>query len=187
VRCASDDGLAVTVGLMLAIDSERVASLAELAVGIVGEPVSSFCGQSPFKSAKLLLSDQGCRMCCCTLFLSFVLCDSSALFSLLCSKEVHAKNLLLQGWGKTTPVSRSGSVRAGRDPCALPRAQWRGNSRPYRHHCSRRARCVCEVVDGDHCALRCAEAFQERRGAPFLGLRVRLEHVDDGSRGGGVV
>jgi hypothetical protein len=60
----------------------------------VRAPRRPSAASSPFKSAKLLLSDQGCRMCCCTFFLSFVLCDSSALFSFLCSKEVHAKILL---------------------------------------------------------------------------------------------
>jgi hypothetical protein len=41
------------------------------------------------------VSDQGCRMCCCTFILSFVLCDSS----LLCLKEVHARILLFARMG----------------------------------------------------------------------------------------
>jgi hypothetical protein len=41
-------------------------------------PAAAPAAARGFKSAKLLLLDQGCRMCCCTFFLSFVLCDSPA-------------------------------------------------------------------------------------------------------------
>jgi hypothetical protein len=36
-----------------------------------------------------------------------------------------------------------------RVPCALPGAQRHGDRQPHWHRCSRRARCVCEAVDGN--------------------------------------